>query len=99
MTIYCLKKICEHNSACCVKTDGDAFACTREDILINDAVECDFFSADYNKLERCIECAKKSRVIVLNNGEDKYKNIKVNINQSTIKDFKDLFNKDNNNTK
>lgn len=93
MTVYCLKRICKYNSACCVKTEGDAFVCTKEAIIINDTVECDFFNADYNKLERCIECAKRSRVIVLNNGEGKYNNIKVNISKSTIKDFKDSFNK------
>lgn len=97
MDIYCLKKICIYNSACCSKAKGDVFMCTRENIIINDAVECDFFSANYNKIEKCINCSKKTSVIKLNHGENKYANIKVNLTQSTIKDFKDIF--DNNKKK
>ena len=99
MTVYCVKKICEYNSACCVKAEGEVFTCTKEDILINSEVECDAFTAKYSKLENCMKCAKKSRVITLNNCENKYANIKVNINQSSIKDFRDVFDNNTNNNK
>lgn len=94
MSVYCLKRICQYNSACCVKSNNEVNLCTKEDIMINDSVECDFFCADYKKIDRCIDCAKKAKVAILNNNEDKYLNIKVNISQSTVKDFKNLFNKD-----
>ena len=61
MSIYCLKKICIHNSACCshFNEHKEMPICKLEDILINDEVECDSFKAEP------LQKKKKSRMLRL----------------------------------
>ena len=65
MAIYCLKKICIHNSACCSHYDENKHipVCKLEDILINDEVECDRFKAEYKKIDMCRKCSLRTGVI------------------------------------
>lgn len=77
MAVYCTKKICTYNSACCSFYDenADMCVCKLEDILIDDQVECSNFKAEYNKIETCINCSRRTGIITLNPCSD----IKVNI--------------------
>lgn len=102
MQVYCYKKLCKYNEACCSKSLKDIFLCKKDDIVINNEVECDFFEVDLKKIDQCIKCSRRTGIIRLNpNNIDRFSNVKVNITESTIKEFKNIINinKDNKNNK
>lgn len=57
--VLCNKKICEYNSACCSHDKSKEFYCKKESIKINDEVECEHFTAIYDKIEICNKCSLK----------------------------------------
>ena len=72
MAIYCVKKICIHNSACCSHYNErqELSVCTLEDIMIDDQVECCSFKANYNKIDICKKCSLKKGVISFDLNKD-----------------------------
>ena len=78
MAIYCSKKICMHNSACCshYNEKKEFSVCTLEDIMIDDQVECCNFKAEYNKIDICRKCSLKKGVISFNLNKDVRVNLK-----------------------
>lgn len=73
MVVYCTKKICAYNSACCShydeKTNGLP-RCKLEDILIDEQVECANFKAEFNKIDICKKCSRRTGVISFNLDQD-----------------------------
>lgn len=63
MAIYCVKKICAYNSACCTHNKDEVHYCTLGDILINAEVECDNFKGEYKKLDECEVCLAKKGLL------------------------------------
>jgi hypothetical protein len=80
MAIYCSKKICVHNSACCsyYNEKKEFPVCTLEDIMIDDQVECCNFKFQFDKIDICKKCSIKKGVISFNLHDD----IKVNIKEA-----------------
>lgn len=89
MVVYCTKKICTYNSACCShysEKDGMP-TCTLENILIDEQVECDNFKAEYNKIDICKNCSKRTGIISFDLDKD------VNVNFKEAPDLDDKYKK------
>lgn len=72
MTVYCSKKICIYNNACCshYNEKKEFSICKLSDIMIDDQVECCNFKADYNKIDICRKCSLKKGVISFDLNKD-----------------------------
>lgn len=77
MTVFCVKKLCIYNSACCVHNSESVHTCTLEDIFINAEVECDNFKGEYNKLTECNKCLAKKGLITFELEEDNNINLTI----------------------
>ena len=80
MTIYCSKKICTYNSACCsyYNEKKEFSTCKLEDIMIDDQVECCNFKVEFNKIDMCKKCSMKKGIISF----DLHDDVKVNLTQA-----------------
>lgn len=78
MVVYCSKKICVHNSACCSHYDDSRGypTCKLEDILIDDQVECANFKAEIKKIDICKDCSRRTGLISFNLDDDINVNLK-----------------------